>query len=100
MAAMSTADRNKAARIFARRVFDADNVADLTHADILAAVGAIDDAFEDVPTALPNQAQSVANNLNLSLPDPFKATADVDEKAALLAIWAGVKYGYITSGGD
>lgn len=99
MAVMSDADRAKSARVFARRVYSND-ACNLSHADILAAVVALDAAFEDVPTNLPNQAQSVANNLNILLPDPFKATANVTQKATLLAVWAGVKYGFITSGGD
>lgn len=99
MAVMSDADRNKAARILGRKLYNG-TVANCNHADLLAAVMVIDDAMEAVPTGLPNQAQSIALNLNAILPDPFKATATQPQKATLLAVWAGVKYGLITTGGD
>ena len=99
MAALSTAERNRAARIIARRIYR-NSTAALTHADIFAAVGAEDDAFERVPTLLPNQLQSVALNLNAVLPEPFKSTATVAQKSVLLAVWAGVKYGELSMGGE
>lgn len=98
MAAMSAADIAKAARIYARQV---NGIAiSVNHDDIVAAVTALDNAFEGLPTALPNQAQSVALNMNAVLPDPYKSAASTPQKSALLAIWAGVKYGWITSGGN
>jgi hypothetical protein len=101
MAALSTSERNRAARIWARRVYAEEGAtAALSHANIAAAVAALDDAFEGLPTALPNQGQSVALNLNAVLPEPFKGTATTAQKSTLLAVWAGVKYGYIPAGGE
>ncbi len=96
MASMSTADRNKAARITADQIFGkTGDTATLNLADILAAVISQDDALEGLPTALPNVLLSLAQNLNLVLPDPFKTTATQSQKAAMFAITVGVKYGYL-----
>ena len=96
MAALSAAERNRAARLLAKTIYvDALTTASLNHSDILAAIAATDDAMEGLPPALPNQAQSVALNLNTSLSEPFKSTATVSQKSLLLGIWAGVKYGVL-----
>lgn len=99
MAAMNDANKAKIARIFARRIY---NVAtsNLAHDNIVAAATALDNALEGLPAALPNAMQSVVVNLNLVLPDPFKTTATIPQKSAFLAILMGVKYGYITTGGE
>lgn len=99
MAALSTPERNRAARLIARKIYRT-NTATLSHADILAAVGAVDDAMEGLPASLPNQAQSVALNLNTALPEPFKGTATTAQKSVLLGVWAGVKYGEMPTGGE
>ena len=96
MAAMSDADKNRAARILGKRIFvDANANATMTHTELVAAVSAIDGAMEGTPAQLPNQTQNITNNLNIALPEPFKTTAQVDQKSALLAVWAGVKYGLL-----
>lgn len=98
MAALSQAEQNRVARLWARDNYSAIT-AGLTHADVLAAVSALDAAMEAAPTALPNQGQSVALNFNAVLPDPFKTTATTPQKSSLIAYWVGVKYGAIPSGG-
>ena len=99
MAAMTEQEIRKAARHLAKRIFVEPNAtATFTVSDMIAAVTAVDGAFEGTPAQLPNQAQSVANNLNIVLPQPFKADATVEQKSTLLAVWAGVKYGYLTNG--
>lgn len=100
MAVMSDSDRAKAARALARRIY-AGGSANCHHTDLLAAVGAIDDAFEGTAANLPGTAgQTIAVRLNQALPNPFGSNATLEQKAALLAVWAGVKYGIITNGGD
>lgn len=100
MAAMSDVDRHKAARIIGRQWTAAGNVATVTHADLFAAVGAIDDAMEGTAANLPGTGgQSIAVRLNASLPSPVSGTA-VAFRSLLVAVWVGVKYGFVTSGGD
>lgn len=100
MAALSDTDRAKAARIVGRKWNEADNSATLTHADYLAAVGAVDDAFEGTAAQLPGTAgQLIAVRINAALPAPFSG-ASLTLKSLLLAVWAGVKYGLVTTGGD
>lgn len=96
MAAISTPEKNRCARVLANRIFvEAVATATLTHDDLVAAVGAVDAMMEGLPTALGNQSQSIALNINAGLPDPFKSTATVSQKSALVAVWAGVKYGLL-----
>jgi len=93
MAAMTDTDKNKAARIFGRRVFSA-NTATLNHDDLFAAFGAIDGAFEGTTSNLPGTgAQSVAQRINQALPEPFASVSTATEKSSLLVIWTVVKYG-------
>ena len=100
MAVMSDPDRNKAARITARQWSASGNIATVGHADYLAAVGAIDDAFEATVATLPGTAgQSIAVRLNAAFPAPFSAVS-VSLKSLLVAVWVGVKYGFVTTGGD
>lgn len=99
MAAMSDVDRAKAARIICRR-WGLSNIATVTQADVLAAVAAVDNTFEGTVASLPGTAgQSVIVRVNASLPAPFSGVS-VEMKSLLLAVWAGVKYGLIDSGGD
>src|SRR5262245_54446530 len=95
MAAMTDDELNLAARHYAVQAYR-DTVADLNHADIRAAVAAIDGALEGPPTALPNQAASLAVNFNQVLPSPFKGTSTLAQKSILMASTVGVKYGQIT----
>lgn len=99
MAVMSDADRNKAARIVARQ-WAQDNTATVTHADYLAAVAAMDDALEGPASALNGTSgQALAVRLNAALPDPFSGVSQ-PLKSLLFAVTIGVKYGYLSAGGD
>lgn len=92
MAALSSTDQQRAARLLARTLFHVQT-ATVHHSDLVAAVAAVDGAMEGLPAALPNPTQSVAVNLNTSLPEPVKSTLTTTQKSILLAVWAGVKYG-------
>src|SRR5262245_49922817 len=100
MAAMSDADKNKCARIFARQVYGS-NGANCNHTDLFNAFDYFDDAMENTADNLPGTAgQTCQARLNLTLTDPVATNATVAQKGTLVAIWAGVKFGFITSGGD
>jgi hypothetical protein len=93
MAVLSSADIQRVARIFARRVYGSV-VGSCHHSDIVAAVTAMDNAFEGTVSALPGTSgQSVINRLNQVFSIPF-SNASASDKGTLLAIWAGVKYGF------
>jgi hypothetical protein len=100
MAVMSDADRNKAARIIARKWVEDGNTANFHHGDYVAAVGALDDAFENTAANLPGTAgQTIAVRLNAALPSPFSG-ATQSHKSLLAGVTLGIKYGFVTSGGD
>lgn len=100
MAAMSNGERAKAARVYARQVFGSVS-ANCHHSDILAAVAAFDDAMENTAGNLPGTSgQTVQARLNQALPEPFASSANASQKGLLVAVWAGVKFGTITAGGD
>lgn len=85
--ALTTQDREDASRRFALREFvEARLTATLSHADIRAAIIAVDDFFDATVAALAlNPVQTVLGNLNARLPDPFKSTATVAQKATLVS---------------
>jgi hypothetical protein len=99
---MSDADRNRAARIVARHIYGPGGATAVCHhGDLLAAVIALDGALEGTAGSLPGTAgQSLAARLNQTLPEPAISNLSTSEKALLFGIMAGVKYGWITSGGD
>ena len=93
--AMSDADRRTAARHLARQMFVvAEKTANMNLDDLFAAIGAIDDFFVGLASDLTG-AQTVEVNLNNALPQPFKGTATIGEKALALTSWAEKRGGLI-----
>jgi len=94
MAAMSNADKAKAARFLGARIYvEAGATANMNGSDLFAAIGAIDGVMESLPPALGNQAQTVAQNINSALPEPFKSTATTQQKSFAVIMWCRVKHG-------
>lgn len=102
MAVMSDADRSKAARIVARKLYgELGQPGTCMHTDILNGVIAFDVALEGTAESLPGSgAQSIALRLNQTLPEPVATQFSVADKAVLFGVTIGVKYGWIVSGGD
>lgn len=85
MAALSDAERNDATRNLGQRMFiDLGITANMSTADLKAAIGAMDDFIEA------NQAA-----LNSAFPVPFRTTATISQKALALAVAAMKKGGLI-----
>lgn len=95
MAAMTTQEKETAARWVARHLFSDGTIASVNLTDLIAAVGAIDGAFEALPTALPNQLATVAANFNQSLPEPVKSALSTPKKGVLFVVTTVVKYGLV-----
>jgi hypothetical protein len=98
MAAMSTADREAAARALALALFS-DDIADFNHTDLTAAVGSLDDALEasindylttDNPAV---GTDSLAVAINKQLPEPFKSQATNLQKSLAFSYTVLQKYG-------
>lgn len=86
--ALTVQDRDDAARRFALREFvEARSIAALSHADIQAAAVAVDDFFDATVVSLTlTPTQTILQNLNARLPEPFKSTATVAQKATLVSM--------------
>lgn len=95
MAALTDAEITVAARELARVIFVEANV--IAHSDVptlKAMIEAIDDAMEELPTALPNQSATIQANLNqLALAAGPNST--LSQRAIALQIWAAKKAGII-----
>ncbi len=88
MADLTNTQRIKCGRAFAQKAYvDLVATANLTKADIKAAVDATDDWIDD------NQA-----SFNTALPNPFKTTATLDQKTLLFVIVALERAGLLTQG--
>lgn len=95
MAVLSTADRNRVARLWARTVYVPNGggvgiTATLTQAQIRTAVDNLDNAFE---TTANTGASTVAQFLNTSLGATFNNATTVAQRATLLNCLALIKWG-------
>lgn len=84
---LNASERKAAARNLALDIFGPEITANVHWDDLTAAIAAIDDSMDALPAAL-NSGLTVKQNLIDRLPEPFKSTSTVDQKAAALTIWA------------
>ncbi len=92
--AMTDADREIATRAMIQLMFvSAKITANMSFADVKAAISAIDDLL-DVNVSTLTQAQTIPQNMNAVLPEPFKSTATLSQKA-LVGAYVFMKRGGI-----
>lgn len=82
---LSDSDRQSVTRTLIQKMFvEAGATATLSTADIKAAIDSIDDTFNAAASTL-TQGQTVVQNINARLPEPFKGTATTAQKALAVA---------------
>lgn len=101
MAVLSTADRNRVARLWARTVYGPSGggvgvTATLTGAQIRTAVDNLDNAFE---TSANTGANTIAVFLNNALGATFTNATTVAQRSTLLNVYSAIKWGGEPGGG-